>query len=84
MNKEGVFCDTRRRTAEGFEMTVAVNFLGRFLLTRFMLPLVLRAGGDGHARIVSVASAAAVYGRLRLHEGRAPYCTRRPPLSSRG
>jgi retinol dehydrogenase-14 len=71
VNNAGVFCDTRRQTAEGFEMTIGVNFLGTFLLTRLVLPLLLRRGGAGGrpARIVNVASAAAAHGRPRGGDG---------------
>jgi len=66
VNNAGVFCDTRRRTADGFEMTMGVNFLGTCLLTRLVLPLLLRAGSEvWPARIVNVASAAAAHGRIR-------------------
>lgn len=65
VNNAGVFCDRRLFTAEGFEMTIGVNFLGTFLLTRLLLPLLRQAADRGEdARIVNVASAAALYGRL--------------------
>lgn len=70
VNNAGVFCDTRQRTADGFEMTMGVNFLGPMLLTRLLLPtLVSTAERDRRARIVMVSSAAAAYGRLRLDAG---------------
>jgi retinol dehydrogenase-12/retinol dehydrogenase-13 len=72
VNNAGVFCDTRKLTAEGFEMTIGVNFLGTFLLTRKLLPLLRPGGGAAsgrRARIVNVASAAAAYGRLRHGDG---------------
>jgi retinol dehydrogenase 14 len=70
VNNAGVFCDTRRRTEDGFEMTIGVNFLGTYLLTRRVLPLLLRAATERTpARIVNVASAAAAYGRLRTDDG---------------
>ena len=68
VNNAGVFCDTRRRTTDGFEMTIGVNFLGTLALTRLLVPLLVRAGraaGGKGARVVNVASAAAAYGRLR-------------------
>jgi NAD(P)-dependent dehydrogenase (short-subunit alcohol dehydrogenase family) len=70
VNNAGVFCDRRRLTADGFEMTLGVNFLGTYLLTRLLLPLLLRAGTAGEpARIVNVSSAAAAYGRIRQGDG---------------
>ena len=65
LNNAGVFCDARRLTVDGFEMTMGVNFLGTYLVTRLLLPLLLRAGERGEAHIVTVSSAAAAYGRLR-------------------
>lgn len=70
VNNAGVFCDTPRRTADGFEATVGVNFLGTMLLTRLLVPtLKATAARVGHARIVFVSSAAAAYGRVRTGEG---------------
>jgi len=68
VNNAGVYCDTRSLTAEGFEMTIGVNFLGTVALTRHVVPLMTDHGGSG-ARIVNVASAAAAYGRLRPGDG---------------
>jgi len=42
-----------RRSADGFELTFAVNHLGHFLLTNLLLR---RLAANGHARIVVVAS----------------------------
>lgn len=70
VNNAGVFCDTRRLTADSFEMTMGVNFLGTFLLTRLLLPLLLRAAAvAGPARIVNVSSAAAAFGAIRRGDG---------------
>lgn len=71
VNNAGVFCDRPARTVEGFERTIGVNFLGTFLLTRLLLPLLRIDGPMGavRPRVVHVGSAAAAYGRLRAREG---------------
>ncbi len=55
VNNAGVAKKPRTLSADGFELTFAVNHLAPFLLTRELLPL-LRAGSP--SRIVTVASAA--------------------------
>ncbi len=66
VDNAGVFRDRHRLTADGFEQTIGVNFLGTYLLTRLLLPALRRAGARSGSRIVIVSSAAAAYGRLRL------------------
>ncbi len=55
INNVGTYQKTRHVTREGTEMTFAVNYLGPFLLTRLLLPLLKKSSG---ARIVTVASSA--------------------------
>jgi NAD(P)-dependent dehydrogenase (short-subunit alcohol dehydrogenase family) len=55
VNDAGTYQKTRHETREGTEMTFAVNYLGPFLVTRLLLPL-LRKSPAG--RIVTVASSA--------------------------
>jgi NAD(P)-dependent dehydrogenase (short-subunit alcohol dehydrogenase family) len=55
VNNVGTYQKTRHVTQEGIEMTFAVNYLGPFLLTHLLHPL-LRKGLA--ARIVTVASSA--------------------------
>ena len=70
VNNAGVFCDARRLTADGFEMTRVGNFLGTCLVTRRALPLLLKSAAEGEPpRIVNVSSAAAAYGRIHRGDG---------------
>jgi len=55
INNVGTYQKTRHVTREGTEMTFAVNYLGPFLLTHLLLPLLKKSSG---ARIVTVASSA--------------------------
>ncbi|MFZ4615912.1 MAG: SDR family NAD(P)-dependent oxidoreductase [Rectinemataceae bacterium] len=61
-NCAGLFMDRPGRTAEGFEMTIGVNHLGSFLLTRLLVDLL--AKGDG-PQIVNVCSKAALFASFR-------------------
>ena len=55
VNDAGTYQKTRQVTADGIEVTFAVNYLGPFLLTRLLLPLLRKSPA---ARIVTVASSA--------------------------
>lgn len=55
VNNVGIYRKTRHVTMEGIEMTFAVNYLGPFLLTHLLLPLLRKSPS---ARIVTVASSA--------------------------
>jgi NAD(P)-dependent dehydrogenase (short-subunit alcohol dehydrogenase family) len=60
VNNAGLFSPRRELTADGYEMTIAVNHLAPFLLTNTLLPALERSGQPGrNARIVNVASEAA-------------------------
>ena len=61
INNAGVATKHRTLSADGYELTFAVNHLAPFLLTRELMPL-LRAGAP--ARIVNVASAAEAHGAI--------------------
>ena len=54
VNNAGIIARERRESADGYELTFAVNYLSHFLLTRLLLPLLL---ASSPARIVNVASA---------------------------
>ncbi|HEU5183590.1 MAG TPA: SDR family oxidoreductase [Gemmatimonadaceae bacterium] len=61
INNAGVHLRRRATSADGFELTWAINHLGPFLFTRELLPR-LRAAED--ARIVNVTSVFARFGRV--------------------
>ena len=61
VNNAGVALKKRTMSADGFEMTWAINFLGGFLLTRSLLPALERAPS---ARVVNVSSEGHRVGRM--------------------
>ena len=67
VNNGGVMALPFTRTVDGFEIQLGTNHFGPFLLTGLLLPL-LGASGDG--RVVTVASQASQWGRLRLDDPR--------------
>jgi len=71
-NNAGLYLDVRRQTAEGAEMTLGVNYLGPYYLTRLLLPLLAR--GD-HPQIIQMGSFGALLGYFR---DRADYFERHP------
>ena len=62
INNAGLASMRRQRSADGFELTFAVNHLGPFLLTRMLMPLVEEARG----RVINVASHAHRIGRMHF------------------
>lgn len=62
MNNAGTMCTHFTRTAEGFERTVAVNYLAPYLLTRRLLPLM-----HSGTRIVNMVSCTYAIGKTGLH-----------------
>ena len=65
INNAGVFSMKRVETAEGFEQTVAVNYLGPFLLTCLLLPVMRQTPG---ARIINVSSDAYSQGQIDISD----------------
>ena len=55
INNAGIFSKTKQRTKDGFEQQFGVNYLGHFLLTQKLLPVLRQAP---QARIVHIASIA--------------------------
>src|SRR5215207_5584869 len=54
VNNAGIIVQERKESADGYELTFAVNYLSHFLLTSLLLPLLK---DSAPARIVNVASA---------------------------
>lgn len=63
INNAGVYMTKRQLSRDGLEMTLAVNYLSHFLLTRLLLPL-LRKSHD--PRVISVSSVAHKQGRIEF------------------
>lgn len=61
INNAGIMATPLERTAEGFEMQLASNHLGHFLLTGLLLPRLLATPGS---RVVAVSSLAARQGHI--------------------
>lgn len=64
-NNAGVMALPYCRTSDGFEMQLGTNHLGHFALTLGVLPLLRATGG---ARVVTVASNAHRFGRIRFDD----------------
>jgi len=65
VNNAGHLTDHRQESTDGFELTLAVNYLAPFLLTNLLLPL-LKANAP--SRIVNVASSAMGGGHINFDD----------------
>lgn len=63
LHNAGVYMPQRKLSADGFEMTMAVNYFAPFVLTRWLLP-VLKPSAD--PRVVTVSSVAHQSGRIEF------------------
>ncbi|TFF95380.1 MAG: SDR family oxidoreductase [Promethearchaeota archaeon] len=61
INNAGIMLTKRRSTKEGYEMTLATNHLGHFLLTSLLLQTLIKSAP---ARIINVSSVAHKFGNL--------------------
>ena len=68
INNAGLFAKTKQLTADGFEQQFGVNYLGHFLLTQKLLPVLEKAP---KARIVHLASIAHWAGSIKPNKFRA-------------
>jgi NAD(P)-dependent dehydrogenase (short-subunit alcohol dehydrogenase family) len=65
INNAGIFCTTREETQDGFEKTMGTNYLGPFLITHLLLPLLTQTP---EARIINVASDTHFDGQIDLRD----------------
>lgn len=65
INNAGVICAGGRETEDGFNRVMATNYLGPFLLTNLLLPLLKQTP---EARIINVSSIAHLWGRIDLND----------------
>ena len=61
INNAGVMSGKRKLSPDGIELTLAVNFLGPFLLTQLLADMLL---ASPHGRIVNMASSVHIFGRI--------------------
>ncbi|MET0463118.1 MAG: oxidoreductase [Chitinophagaceae bacterium] len=61
INNAGVMTPPASKTAEGYELQIGVNFLGHFLLTGYLYPLLAAKTGS---RVVTVSSMAYLRGQI--------------------
>lgn len=61
INNAGVYMAGRRISKDGFEMTLAVNYLAHFLLTVLLLPLLKKSSDP---RVITVSSIAHTRGHI--------------------
>lgn len=58
-----------KKTEDGFESQLAVNYLGHFLLTHLLLPQLKAAGTEGcKSRVVNVSSCVNIYGTINWND----------------
>nr|XP_008509899.1 PREDICTED: dehydrogenase/reductase SDR family member on chromosome X-like [Equus przewalskii] len=67
VNNAGVMMVPQRKTVDGFEEHLGLNYLGHFLLTNLLLDTLRDSGCPGRsARVVTVSSATHYVGELNL------------------
>ena len=69
VNNAGVHLRRRRQSAEGHELTFAVNHLAPFLLTCLLLPLLKRSAPARIVNVASIGQAAIDFGDPMLERG---------------
>lgn len=65
INNAGIMMPSYSKTEDGFESQLGTNYLGHFLLTGLLLPLLLKSD---KARVVSLSSLMHKYGRINFED----------------
>jgi NAD(P)-dependent dehydrogenase (short-subunit alcohol dehydrogenase family) len=60
INNAGVLSTSYQETIDGFELTIGVNYIGQYLLTRLLLPLISKGTG----RVINISSIMYRLGRV--------------------
>lgn len=68
VNNAGIFADERTVTADGLELTLAVNHVGPFLLTALLAPRLEASATTGPSRVIDVASIAHTRGAIAFDD----------------
>lgn len=63
INNAGLYADRKVITPEGFELTLAVNFIGTYYLSKLLVPILEKGKNP---RIANVASTAAFNGKVKI------------------
>ena len=66
VNNAGIFASERTVTADGIELTLAVNHVGPFLLTELLLPRLVASATAHPSRVINVSSIAHTRGQINL------------------
>ena len=68
VHNAGVNPTKRKLSADGIELTLAVNHLAPFLLTHELLPMLRRGAAEGGARVVTVSSMFEHFGHIAFDD----------------
>ena len=68
INNAGINAGRRQVSADGFELTFAVNHLGPFLLTELLAERLIASASEQASRVINVASIAHTRGRIHLDD----------------
>lgn len=65
INNAGIITQKRELSEDGFELQLATNHLGPFLLTNMLLPIIIPSS---KARIINLSSGAHFMGKIHFHD----------------